>query len=169
MNASRSAGSMPSSSSSSFAQIGVTANPAIFEQAIVGNDPDYAFLDLTTAAFDLSDRGVSGREQSGALEAFIFPERGVYKPGETIHLTAIVRDKKRVIPCAAYCEEEFGVAPGQKGKGMFVGVPCVLGGNGVEKIITFKMNDTEKKFMDESISHVRDLVGITKKLLPEVA
>lgn len=82
---------------------------------------------------------------------------------------AIVRDKKRVIPCAAYCEEEFGVAPGQKGKGMFVGVPCVLGGNGVEKIITFKMNDTEKKFMDESISHVRDLVGITKKLLPEVA
>ncbi|MFO0832932.1 MAG: malate dehydrogenase [Phycisphaerales bacterium] len=82
---------------------------------------------------------------------------------------AIVRDKKRVIPCAAYCENEFGIAPGQKGKGLFVGVPCVLGGNGVEKVITFSMNETEKKFMDESISHVRDLVAVTKKMLPEVA
>jgi malate dehydrogenase len=82
---------------------------------------------------------------------------------------AIVRDKKRVIPSAAYCEDEFGVAPGQKGKGLFVGVPCVLGAKGVEKIITFKMNEVEKKFMDESISHVRDLVAVTKKQLPEIA
>src|SRR5262249_14269313 len=54
---------------------------------------------------------------------------------------AIVRDKKRVIACAAYCEDEFGAAggAGHKGKGMFVGVPCVLGAKGVERIITFKM------------------------------
>jgi malate dehydrogenase len=82
---------------------------------------------------------------------------------------SIIRDKKRVIPCAAYCEDEFGVAPGQKGKGLFVGVPCVLGTNGVEKVITFSMNDSEKKSMDESISHVRDLVGSTKRLFPEIA
>jgi malate dehydrogenase len=81
---------------------------------------------------------------------------------------AIVRDKKRVIPCAAYCEDEFGVAPGQKGKGMFVGVPCVLGAKGVEKVLTFRMNETEKKFMDESISHVRDLVGVTRKIMPDL-
>lgn len=82
---------------------------------------------------------------------------------------AIVRDKKRVIPSAAYCEDEFGVAPGQKGRGYFVGVPCVLGSKGVEKILTFKMNDVEKKFMDESISHVKDLVGVVRKLFPELA
>jgi len=82
---------------------------------------------------------------------------------------AIVRDKKRVIASAAYCEDEFGVAPGLKGKGLFVGVPCVLGGNGVEKVITFPLNDVEKQFMDKSIKSVRDLVDITKKLLPEVA
>lgn len=82
---------------------------------------------------------------------------------------AIVRDKKRVIPCAAYCEEEFGVAPGKKGQGLFVGVPCVLGAKGVEKIITFRMSEVEKKFMDESISHVRDLVATTKRLFPDVA
>jgi malate dehydrogenase len=82
---------------------------------------------------------------------------------------AIVRDKKRVIASAAYCEDEFGVAPGQKGKGMFVGVPCVLGARGVEKVITFKMDETEQKFMNESVSHVRELLAVVKKLFPELA
>ena len=81
---------------------------------------------------------------------------------------AIVRDKKRVIASAAYCEDEYGVAPGQKGKGYFVGVPAVLGAKGVEKIISFKMDETEQKFMNESISHVKDLVGVVKKLYPEM-
>lgn len=82
---------------------------------------------------------------------------------------AIVRDKKRVIASAAYCEDEYGVAPGKKGKGMFVGVPCVLGSKGVEKILTFKLDETEQKFMDESISHVKDLLGVVFKLMPEMA
>jgi malate dehydrogenase len=74
-----------------------------------------------------------------------------------------------VIASAAYCEDEFGVAPGQKGKGMFVGVPCVLGARGVEKVITFKMDETEQKFMNESVSHVKDLLGVVRKLFPELA
>ena len=82
---------------------------------------------------------------------------------------AIVRDKKRVIPCAAFCEKEFGVASSNGGKGLFVGVPCVLGAKGVERIITFNMNAEEKKFMDESVSHVKDLIAVTVKMLPEVA
>src|SRR4051812_25724742 len=82
---------------------------------------------------------------------------------------AIVRDKKRVIASAAYCEDEFGVAPGQKGKGYFVGVPCVLGSRGVEKVITFKLDETEQKSMNESISHVKDLVGVVRKMFPEFA
>jgi uncharacterized protein YfaS (alpha-2-macroglobulin family) len=52
----------------------------------------YAFLDLTTAAFDLSDRGVKGRERTSALDAYLYTERGVYRPGEDVHLTALVRD-----------------------------------------------------------------------------
>jgi malate dehydrogenase len=82
---------------------------------------------------------------------------------------AIVRDKKRVIACAGYCEDEYGVNPGKKGKGYFVGVPCVLGAKGVERIISFKMDETEQKFMNESISHVKDLVGVVQKLYPEMA
>ena len=52
---------------------------------------------------------------------------------------------------------------------MFVGVPCVLGAKGVEKILSFKMDETEQKFMNESISHVKDLLGVVKKLYPEMA
>ncbi|MFY7896968.1 MAG: malate dehydrogenase, partial [Phycisphaerales bacterium] len=82
---------------------------------------------------------------------------------------AIVRDKKRVIACAGYCEDEYGVAPGQKGKGYFVGVPCVLGSKGVEKIIGFKLDAEEQKYMDISISHVKELVAVTTKLYPDLA
>lgn len=81
---------------------------------------------------------------------------------------AIVKDKKRIIPSAAYCEDEFGVAPGQKGKGYFVGVPALLGAKGVERIVTFKLNDAEQKLMAESVSHVKDLVGAVRKLFPDL-
>ncbi len=53
---------------------------------------DYAFLDLTTAAFDLTDRGVKGRNPSGPIDAYVYTERGVYRPGENVNLTALVRD-----------------------------------------------------------------------------
>jgi alpha-2-macroglobulin len=53
---------------------------------------DYAFLDLATAAFDLTDRGVKGRPAPGPIDAFAFTERGVYRPGEEVHLTALARD-----------------------------------------------------------------------------
>ena len=53
---------------------------------------DYAFLDLSTAGFDLSDRGVKGRDAPGPLDAYLFTERGVYRPGEEVFLTGLVRD-----------------------------------------------------------------------------
>jgi malate dehydrogenase len=82
---------------------------------------------------------------------------------------SIVKDKKRIIPSAVYCENEFGIAPGQKGKGYFVGVPALLGAKGVEKIVTFKMTADEQRLMDESVSHVKDLVSTVTKLFPELA
>jgi hypothetical protein len=57
-----------------------------------GADNDYGFLDLTKSAFDLTDRGVGGRLNPGPLDAMLFTERGVYRPGETVHLTALLRD-----------------------------------------------------------------------------
>ncbi len=53
---------------------------------------EYAFLDLTSSAFDLSDRGVKGRNAPGPIDAFAYTERGVYRPGEEVNITALVRD-----------------------------------------------------------------------------
>ncbi len=60
---------------------------------------DYAFLDVTTSSFDLTDRGVSGRSTPGPLDAFIYTERGVYRTGEEVYLTTLLRDKAgRAVP-----------------------------------------------------------------------
>ncbi|MEM8835589.1 MAG: malate dehydrogenase [Planctomycetota bacterium] len=76
---------------------------------------------------------------------------------------AIIKDKKRILPCAAFCESEFGVG------GYFVGVPCVLGAGGVEKIVECELDGGERALMDESISHVKELVGVVTGLFPELA
>ncbi len=73
---------------------------------------------------------------------------------------AIVRDKKRLIPCAAYCDKQYGVG------GYFVGVPVVLGSGGVERVIELKLNDTERAAFQKSVDAVKELVkvmaGLTK-------
>jgi hypothetical protein len=55
-------------------------------------DGDFSFLDLTRAAYDLSDRGVGGRVAPSNLDVFLYTDRGVYRPGETVHLGALLRD-----------------------------------------------------------------------------
>ncbi|HAI11594.1 MAG TPA: malate dehydrogenase [Phycisphaerales bacterium] len=76
---------------------------------------------------------------------------------------AIIKDKKRILPCAAYCDKEYGIG------GYFVGVPAVLGKEGVEQIIEVNLNDDEKKLLAESASHVKDLVEVVKNLAPDLA
>ena len=72
---------------------------------------------------------------------------------------AIVRDKKRILPCAAYCDQEYGVG------GYFVGVPCVLGAGGVEKVIQVELDADERKMLTTSVSHVKELVAVAQKFL----
>ncbi len=57
---------------------------------------DYGFLSLAQNAFDLSDRGVAGRDPPNGLDAFLYTERGVYRSGETVFATALLRDAKGV-------------------------------------------------------------------------
>ncbi len=73
---------------------------------------EYAFLNLTASAFDLTDRGVKGREAPGPIDAFIYTERGVYRPGETVNLSALVRDsagKAAVLPVTLVIDRPDGV------------------------------------------------------------
>ena len=71
---------------------------------------------------------------------------------------AVVRDKKRLVPCAAYCGKEYGVG------GYFVGVPVILGSGGVEKVIELKLLPDERAALDKSIAAVKDLVATMNRL-----
>ena len=76
-------------------------------------DSDYSFVDLTQPAFDLTDRGVEGRPPSGAVDAFVFAERGVYRRGETVHATVLLRNDKALalegMPVTLVVERPDGV------------------------------------------------------------
>ncbi len=82
---------------------------------IVASDAkgDYAFLSLKTPAFDLSDRGVSGRTVPAGLDAFVYTERGVYRSGETVQITSLVRDPQATaalgVPLTLVVERPDGV------------------------------------------------------------
>ena len=67
-------------------------------------------------------------------------------------------DKKRVLPCAAYLKGEYGV------KGLYVGVPVVIGAKGVERIVEISLNASEKKAFQTSVGHVRSLVKVVQRM-----
>ncbi|MFZ3246639.1 MAG: malate dehydrogenase [Candidatus Acidiferrales bacterium] len=67
---------------------------------------------------------------------------------------AILMDKKKIMPCAAYLEGEYGI------NGLFVGVPCKLSARGIEQIIEIKLTTEEKAALEKSAASVRELVGI---------
>jgi malate dehydrogenase len=71
---------------------------------------------------------------------------------------AYLRDKKRVLPCAAQLDGQYGV------KDLYVGVPVVIGAGGVEKIVEISLNPDEKAAFDKSCAAVRELIDVAKKL-----
>jgi malate dehydrogenase len=76
---------------------------------------------------------------------------------------AIVRDKKRLIPCAAYCDKEYGVG------GYYVGVPVILGARGVEKVVELQLDPQEKAAFENSVSAVKSLVKTMNELMAKSA
>jgi malate dehydrogenase len=82
-----------------------------------------------------------------------------YAPGAAAAqmVDSIVLDQKRVLPCTAYLDGEYGV------KGLYMGVPVVLGTGGIEKIVQLKLSADEKKMLRESAAAVREVVGVLKR------
>jgi malate dehydrogenase len=74
-------------------------------------------------------------------------------------IEAIIRDKKRLIPCAAYCDKEYGVG------GYYVGVPVILGARGVEKIVELELTSEERADFQKSVDAVKSLVQTMTKLI----
>ena len=92
----------------------------------------------------------AGGEVVGLLKtgsAFVSPAFSAIEMAESI-----LRDKKRVLACACLLEGEFGV------DGLYVGVPCVLGSGGVERVLEVELDEDERKAFDASVEHVRTLV-----------
>lgn len=74
---------------------------------------------------------------------------------------AIIKDKKKILPCAAYLEGEYGINK------LFIGVPVKLGANGVEEIIEIRLSDEEEKALRYSADAVQELVATLKRLKDE--
>jgi malate dehydrogenase len=102
-----------------------------------------------------------GAEIVGLLKtgsAFYAPAASAIEMAESY-----LKDKKRVLPCAAYLTGQFGV------KNMYVGVPIVIGAGGAEKVVEIELNGTEKKAFDKSVESVQGLVEACKKIAPKLA
>jgi len=79
--------------------------------------------------------------------AFYAPAQSAIEMAESY-----LRDKKRVIPCATLCNGEFGI------DGYFIGVPTVIGSNGVEKILDFKLKENEQEALNQTLEAVKKTV-----------
>ncbi len=99
---------------------------------------------------------MGGGEIVGLLKtgsAFYAPASSAIQMAE-----AYLKDKRRVLPCAAYLKGEYGV------KGLYVGVPCVIGARGVEKVVEIKLNPDEKKMFNKSVRAVKGLIKTVQKI-----
>ena len=95
----------------------------------------------------------------GEVVALLKTGSAFYSPASSAIAMAesILKDQKRVLPTCALLNGEFGVS------GYYVGVPCVLGAAGVEKIVEFKLDAEEQALMDNSVNAVKELVGVLEK------
>ncbi len=102
-----------------------------------------------------------GAEIVGLLKtgsAFYAPAASAIEMAE-----AYLKDQKRLLPCAAYCDGDLGV------KGMYVGVPTVIGAGGIERIVNIKLTKDEQKMFDVSVKAVKGLVDACKEIDPSLS
>ncbi len=120
--------------------------------------PDLVKMGWTTQAkIDaIVDRTRNG---GGEIVALLKTGSAFYAPASSAIAMAesYLRDKKRVLPCAARLKGEYGV------DGLYIGVPVIIGKDGVEKIVEIQLNDDEQKMFDDSVAAVKDLLGSINK------
>ena len=124
--------------------------------------PDLVKMGWTTQ--DRIDKIVQRtREGGGEIVNLLKTGSAFYAPAASAIAMAesYLRDKKRVLPCAAWLDGPYGV------KGVYVGVPVVLGANGVERVVEIALNADEKAAFDKSVGAVKILLEATKKLLAD--
>ena len=100
------------------------------------------------------------RDGGGEIGRLMKTASAFYAPASSAITMAesFLKDQKRVLPCAAYLNGQYGV------KGVYVGVPVVIGKKGVEKVLELKLNANEKKQFNHSVRAVKNLTALAKKL-----
>ena len=101
------------------------------------------------------------RDGGGEIGRLMKTATAFYAPASSAIAMAesYLKDKKRVLPCAAYLNGEYGV------KGLYVGVPVIIGKKGVEKILELKLTASEKKQFNNSVKSVKSLTDLASKLV----
>jgi malate dehydrogenase len=98
------------------------------------------------------------RTRDGGAEIVKYLKTGsaYYAPSAaaTEMVEAILKDKKKILPCAAFLQGEYGIT------GLYVGVPCKLGAKGLEQIMEIKLTREEKAALDKSAAAVKELVAV---------
>jgi malate dehydrogenase len=98
------------------------------------------------------------RTRDGGAEIVKYLKTGsaYYAPSAAVTemVEAILKDKKKILPCAAYLQGEYGI------NGLYVGVPVKLGAKGIEQIVEIKLTAQEKSELDRSAAAVKELVGV---------
>jgi malate dehydrogenase len=106
--------------------------------------------------------GIVARTRGGGGEIVAMLKTGsaFYAPAESAIAMAksYLKDKKRILPCAAHLTGQYGL------KDIYVGVPAVIGAGGVERVIEFPMDDAEKAMFAKSVASVRSLIGACKEI-----
>ncbi len=106
------------------------------------------------------------RTRDGGAEIVKYLKTGsaYYAPAAAVveMVEAILRDRKRILPCSAYLEGEYGIT------GLFVGVPVKLGANGIERVFELKLADEEMAALQKSAGAVKELVDVMQPKLAEV-
>ena len=99
------------------------------------------------------------RKGGGEIVSLLKTGSAYYAPGSSAveMVDAILKDKKKILPCAAFLEGEYGV------QGLFLGVPVKLGTHGIEDIVEIKLLPEEREMLNKSISAVQELVDVLKK------
>jgi len=105
------------------------------------------------------------RMGGGEIVALLKTGSAFYAPASSAIQMAesYLKDKRRVLPCAAYLRGEYGV------KGLYVGVPCIIGARGVEKVVEITLNRSEQAMFSRSVQAVRALIRITRNLMKKSA
>lgn len=100
------------------------------------------------------------RNGGGEIVALLKTGSAYYAPASSAIAMAesYLKDKKRVLPCAAKLNGEYGV------DGLYIGVPVIIGKDGVEKIVEISLNDDEQKMFDHSVGAVKDLLAAMEKV-----